>query len=72
MKTKKKYIAPTLKRYAYKVEGGFANSSMILNNIDPNGIYDDGFERWGWTSGGNENEDNRLGGSNNGNWSWDL
>lgn len=67
MKTKEKYIAPTLKQYGYHVEGGFAYSiSINPNEIDPNTSRDDnGFQRWGWNGGGSGDG---LGGDG---WSWD-
>lgn len=71
MKTKKKYIAPTLKRYAYQVEGGFTNS--LITNIT-NGDYDNGFERWGWETGGGTGNGFDEGGDNGGSgtgWGWD-
>lgn len=71
MKTKKKYIAPALKSYAYQVEVGFANSL-----ITPDGIFHtNGIEDWeGWTKPRNDNGNfggNGTAGSNVGEWDWD-
>ena len=72
MKTKEKYIAPTLEQEEYMVEGGFTNSLLI--NPDDANDYVNGFQTWEWE----ENSDNKgFGytdntGNNNGvGWDWD-
>ncbi len=73
MKTKKKYIAPALKSYAYQVEVGFANSF-----ITPYGqFHTNGIEEWeGWDLMKPSNDNGNFGGngtagSNVGEWDWD-
>ena len=66
MKNKRKYIAPTLKIYAYKPEGGYANS-LLVNQTDGN--HTNGFEKWdGWNT---NNPTDNNGNFGNGGWSWD-
>lgn len=72
MKTKEKYIAPTLEQEEYMVEGGFTNSLLI--NPDDVDNYVNGFQTWEW----DENSDNKGFGYNDGSgagngvgWDWD-
>lgn len=71
MKTKVKYIAPTLEQEEYMVEGGFTNS-LILNPNDND--YGNGFQHWDWTDDPIDNGFGYDDGSGNGNgvgWDWD-
>lgn len=69
MKNKRKYIAPTLKIYAYQPEGGYANS-LLINQLDSD--HTNGFENWqGWTDPGTNDNGSFGGGSNDNNWTWD-
>ena len=70
MKTKEKYIAPTLEQEEYMVEGGFTNSLLI--NPDDANDYVNGFQTWEW------NDDTKGFGYNDGTgtgngvgWDWD-
>lgn len=72
MKTKEKYIAPTLEQEEYMVEGGFTNSLLI--NPDGENGYVNGFQTWEW----DENSDNKgfgyndpTGAGNGVGWDWD-
>lgn len=67
MKTKKKYIAPTLKSYVYQVEGGF---TLSINRTDDEYTYTNGIENWGgWSDPGDNGGGNFGGGTDP--WNWD-
>lgn len=65
MKTKKKYIAPTLKSYVYQVEGGFTYSIIYRNDNE----HTNGIENWGWSDPGDNGGGNFGGGTDP--WNWD-
>lgn len=56
MKTKKKYIAPSVERYLYQAEEGFALSQL---SITP----------WEWSD--NNEDENKFDDGSGTNWDWD-
>lgn len=68
MKTKKRYIAPTLERHLYVTENGFAFS--ILGPSNSPDQFSNGIELWGWDDnpGGGTGGGNTFGGDD---WTWE-
>ena len=60
MKTKKKYIAPSLERFLYQAEEGFALSQLGLS-----------INGWNWEGNDNENSNFNDEGGDGYNWDWD-
>lgn len=58
MKTKKKYIAPSVERYLYQAEEGFALSQLIITP-------------WEWSDNDQENHFDENGDGSGTDWKWD-
>ena len=59
MKTKKKYIAPSVERFLYQAEEGFALSQLIINP-------------WEWSDNDQDNRFDENGDAEGGtDWKWD-